>query len=159
VLAGIAVAVATTLLIASCGGDEDGSGGTFKIAADADQFAGPAPLVSRFKASARNAKGDVGYYWRFDDGTTSKEQNPSHRFAKAGYYTVIVDARDEEGNNDRQTFLLGAWTVQEWSKARRTPLTAERAKRAQRRQTRRTNARLRQLREVLDERAREQTQG
>jgi hypothetical protein len=158
-LAAMAIAVAVPLVAASCGGDEDGSGGTFKIAADADQFAGPAPLISRFKASARNAKGEVGYYWRFDDGTTSKEQNPTHRFTKAGYYTVIVDARDEEGRNDRQTFLLGAWTPEEWSKARRTPLTAERAKNAQRLQSRRTNARLRQLRQVLDERAREQTQG
>ena len=159
VLAAMTVALAVPFFVASCGGDEDGSGGTFKIAADADQFAGPAPLISRFTASARNAEGEVGYRWRFDDGTTSKEQNPTHRFTKAGYYTVIVDARDEGGRNDRQTFLLGAWTPQEWSKARRTPLTAKRAKRAQRTQSIRTNKRLLDLRRQFEKRAREQTQG
>ena len=70
-----------------------------------------------------DAVADVIYRWRFDDGTTSQEQNPTHSFTRAGYYTVILDARDEDGNNDRQTFLLGVWPGQQWSKAQRTPLT------------------------------------
>jgi hypothetical protein len=155
VLAGFAA----TLLLASCGGDDGGSGGTFKITADTDQFAGPAPLTSRFKVNATNANGKVGYRWRFDDGTTSKEMNPTHKFDKAGYYTVIVDARDEDGYNDRQTLLLGVWTPQEWSNARQTPLTAARARKAQRTQQRRTDARLKELRKGLEQRLREQTQG
>jgi hypothetical protein len=155
----MAVALVAPVLVASCGGDDSGGGGAFKLSADTDQFAGPAPLISRFTASASNAKGDVGYRWRFDDGTTSTEQNPTHKFAKAGYYTVILDARDEDGHNDRQTFLLGAWTPGEWAKARKVPLTAKRAKKAQAIQQRRTDARYRELRKQLAKRAREQTQG
>jgi PKD domain-containing protein len=156
----MAVTLVASVFVASCGDEGGGgNGGNLKITGNADQFAGPTPLVSRFSADAKNAKGDVAYRWRFDDGTTSKEQNPTHRFLTAGYYTVILDARDEAGYNDRQTFLLGAWTPGEWGKARETPLTAARAKRAQRIQQRRTDARLRALRKQYQKRAREQTQG
>jgi hypothetical protein len=155
----MAVTLVVPVFVASCGDEDGGGNGTLKVRGNADQFAGPTPLVSRFTADAKNAKGDVAYRWRFDDGTTSREQNPTHRFLKAGYYTVILDARDEAGYNDRQTFLLGAWTPQEWGRARETPLTAERAKQAQRIQQRRTDARLRALRKQYQKRAREQTQG
>ena len=99
------------------------------------------------------------YRWRFDDGTTSQEQNPTHTFPRAGYYTVILDAIDEEGNNDRQTFLLGAWPPQQWSKAQRTPLTKKGARDAQQIQQERTDARHAEIRKRLRERAREQIEG
>jgi hypothetical protein len=155
----IAAAVLAGMFVASCGDDEGGSSGRFRVSANADQFAGPTPLRSRFTSKPRNANGDVAYRWRFDDGTTSREQNPTHTFTKAGYYTVILDARDENGDNDRQTFLLGAWTPGEWTKARTTPLTRERAQRAQRIQQRRTRARYREIRKQLEKRARESAQG
>ncbi|MGH2979071.1 MAG: PKD domain-containing protein [Solirubrobacterales bacterium] len=155
----MAAALAAAVFVASCGGDEDEGGGNFNVTGNADHFAGPTPLVSRFTADAKNAKGDVAYRWRFDDGTTSEEQNPTHTFPRAGYYTVILDARDEEGNNDRQTFLLGAWPPRQWAEAQRTPLTKKGARNAQRVQQRRTDTRHREIRQRLRERAREQTQG
>jgi len=151
--------LAATLSIAACGGDDGGSDGNFSVKGNADRFAGPTPLISRFTANAKNASGDVIYRWRFDDGTTSEEQNPTHTFKRAGYYTVILDARDESGNNDRQTFLLGAWPPQQWAEAQRTPLTKEGALKAQRVQQRRTDARHDEIRRALRERARQQIEG
>jgi hypothetical protein len=155
----LAAAIAAALFVGACGGDDGGEGGTFKITGNADRFAGPTPLVSRFTASSRNANGDVIYRWRFDDGTTSEEQNPTHTFKRAGYYTVILDARDEDGNNDRQTFLLGAWPPKQWAEAQQTPLTKEGARSAQRVQQARTDARHREIRQQLRKRAREQIEG
>jgi hypothetical protein len=154
-----AALVAAALAIAACGGDDGGGNGNFDVSGDADRFAGPTPLVSRFSADAKNASGDVIYRWRFDDGTTSEEQNPTHTFKRAGYYTVILDARDESGNNDRQTFLLGAWPPQQWAEAQRSPLTKKGALQAQRVQQRRTDARQAEIRRALRQRAREQIEG
>jgi len=151
--------LAATLTIAACGGDDGGGDGNFDVTGNADRFAGPTPLISRFTANAKNASGDVIYRWRFDDGTTSEEQNPTHTFKRAGYYTVILDARDESGNNDRQTFLLGVWPPQQWAEAQRTPLTKEGALKAQRVQQRRTDARHDEIRRALRERARQQIEG
>ena len=90
----LAAVFAVALLVTACGGDEDSGGGTFDVSGNADQFAGPTPLLARFTAKSKNAKGDVIYRWRFDDGTTSEEQTPTHTFRRAGYYAVILDARD-----------------------------------------------------------------
>jgi hypothetical protein len=157
----MAVALAAAVFVASCGGDDNGggSGGTLSVTGDADQFAGPTPLISRFTAQAKNAKGKVAYRWRFDDGTTSEEQNPTHNFPRAGYYTVILDARDEDGYNARQTFLLGVWPQKQWADAQRTPLTKKRAKDAQKVQQHRTDVRHKEIRVQLLKRAREQTEG
>jgi PKD domain len=155
----LAAALAAALFVSACGGDDNGGGGTFDVSGNADHFAGPTPLISRFTAKSKHSKGDVIYRWRFDDGTTSTEQNPTHTFKRAGYYTVILDARDETGNNDRQTFLLGAWPPQQWAEAQRTPLTKKGARNAQRVQQARTDARHRDIRRKLRERAREQIQG
>jgi hypothetical protein len=155
----LAALFAATLALAACGGDDGGGDGTFGVKGNADRFAGPTPLISRFTADAKNASGDVIYRWRFDDGTVSQQQNPTHTFKRAGYYTVILDARDESGNNDRQTFLLGAWPQKQWADAQRTPLTKKGALQAQRVQQRRTDARHADIRRALRERARQQIEG
>jgi hypothetical protein len=155
----LAAVFAAALFVAACGGDDKGGGGNFDVSANADRFAGPTPLVSRFTAKSKNPKGDVIYRWRFDDGTTSQEQNPTHSFPRPGYYTVILDAHDEEGNNDRQTFLLGAWPPKQWARANRTQLTKKGARDAQRIQQARTDARRAELSKRVRERAREQIEG
>jgi hypothetical protein len=154
-IAGLVVAASG----ASCGPGDDGGGGNFDVSADADLLAGPTPVVSRFTAKTKNANGEVIYRWRFDDGTTSEEQNPTHTFRRAGYYTVILDAHDEDGNNDRQSFLVGAWPKRQWDRAQETNITPEYARAAQRVQQRRTDARHAQIRARLRERARMQTRG
>jgi hypothetical protein len=155
----LAAGFAAALFVAACGGDDGGGGGTFKVTGNADRFAGPTPLISRFTAKSQHADGDVIYRWRFDDGTTSEEQNPTHSFKRPGYYTVILDARDEAGHNDRQTFLLGAWPAKQWAEAQQQPLTRKSAREAQRAQQARTDARHEDIRKRLRKRAREQIEG
>jgi PKD domain-containing protein len=158
-LALIAVAAAGTIAATGCGSDDSGGGGKFGVSGKVDHFAGPTPLVVRLNASSKNADGNVIYRWRFDDGTASTKPQVTHTFPKAGYYQVILDGRDEKGNNDRETFLFGAWPPRQWSEAQRTPLTKKGALQAQKVQQARTDARRKALREELRRRAREQIQG
>src|SRR5262245_28341329 len=152
-LALVAAVALAAIAGAGCGGNDDGGSG--KV----DHYAGPTPLVVRLSASSKHADGDVIYRWRFDDGTTSTNPNVTHKFNRAGYYQVLLDARDESGNNDRESFLFGAWPPQQWAEAQRTPLTKKGALGAQKVQQARTDKRRAELRKVLRERAREQIQG
>ena len=148
------------VVVSGCGNDDKGgSSGRFNVSGKVDHFAGPTPLVARLSASSRNAEGDVIYRWRFDDGTSSTKPEVTHTFPRAGYYQVILDARDESGNNDRETFLFGAWPPRQWSQAQRTPLTKRGALQAQKVQQARTDERRKELREELRRRAREQIEG
>ena len=152
--------LASATLAAGCGGDEGGnSEGKFEVTGKVDHYAGPTPLVVRLAASSKHADGEVIYRWRFDDGTTSTNPNVTHRFERPGYYQVILDARDESGDNDRESYLFGAWPPKQWSEAQRTPLTKKGALNAQRVQQQRTDKRRTELREELRRRAREQIEG
>jgi hypothetical protein len=140
------------LLGAGCGGGNDEkktSSGTIEVNADADRFAGPTPLNVSFSAKPKNAVGEVHYRWRFDDGTQTDAQNPRHSFPRPGYYTVILDVRDESGNNTRQSLLLGAWPPAQWAASQTRPLTKKRAARTQKVQQQRTDARHNDLRTQL----------
>jgi PKD domain len=149
VKAGVVPGVIVLALVgAGCGGGDKKSSGTFSASANADHFAGPTPLNVHFTANTKNADGSVHYRWRFDDGTQSEEQGPTHSFPRPGYYTVIMDARDEQGNTARQSLLLGAWPPRQWSTAQRTPLTKKGALAAQRVQQKRTDARRKAQREA-----------
>ena len=44
------------------------------------------------------------YYWKFGDGLTSKEENPTHDYEKAGTYEVILKVGD--GNINNTTSLI-----------------------------------------------------
>jgi hypothetical protein len=140
--------VALILIGAGCGGDDNKKSGTgtLSVSADADRFAGPTPLNVHFSAKPKNAVGEVHYRWRFDDGTQSEENDPSHSFPRAGYYTVILDARDESGNNTRQSLLLGAWPPRQWATAQTKPLTKKSAIQTQKVQQHRTDVRHAELR-------------
>jgi hypothetical protein len=156
----LVVLALTPLVAAGCGGDDGGGGkGNFDVKGNVDHFAGPTPLIVRLTASAKHAKGDVIYRWRFDDGTSTSNPNVTHTFKRAGYYQVILDARDESGNNDRESFLFGAWPPQQWAEAQRTPLTKKGALSAQKVQSARTKKRRDELRKELRRRAKEQIQG
>jgi hypothetical protein len=120
--------LALALFGAGCGGGDKSKGsGTLEVTANLDRFAGPVPLTGKFSAHAKNAKGTVYYRWRFDDGTQSETPATTHTFPRPGYYTVILDARDESGTNARQSLLLGAWPVKQWAKAQTTPITKKSA--------------------------------
>jgi hypothetical protein len=137
---------------AGCGGGSDNSkksSGTLALSVDADRFAGPTPLNTKFSAKPKDAQGQVHFRWHFDDGTQSEEQNPAHSFPRAGYYTVIVDARDESGNNTRQSLLLGAWPPKQWAAAQTRPLTKKGALQTQKIQQHRTDIRHKQLADAV----------
>jgi PKD domain-containing protein len=80
---------------------------------EANPFRGPVPLKVKFSVEPFKASGDVRYRWRFDDGTTSKEQNPVHTFTKPGYYQVIVLAEDNK-TSDAWNLVLSAWPKSVW---------------------------------------------
>ena len=146
--------IALALIGAGCGGDDNkdsggGGDGELSLSVDADRFAGPTPLNVNFSAKPKNTTGEVHYRWRFDDGTQSDDPSPSHSFPRAGYYTVIVDVRDESGNNTRQSLLLGAWPPRQWALAQTKPLTKKSALATQKVQQARTDARHEDLREKL----------
>jgi PKD domain-containing protein len=140
--------VVLILIGAGCGGDDNKKSGTgtLSVSVDADRFAGPTPLNVKFSAKPKNAVGEVHYRWRFDDGTQSEGESPSHSFPRAGYYTVILDVRDESGNNTRQSLLLGAWPPQQWATAQTKPLTKKGAINTQKVQQHRTDVRHAELR-------------
>lgn len=93
-----------------------GRDGEFEADADANVYAGPAPLAVKFSASAQHASGRVTYRWNFDDGTTSAEQNPSHGFRRHGWYNVTMEARDAAGHVYRMNLLLHAWRPKDWAR-------------------------------------------
>jgi hypothetical protein len=128
-----------------CGGDDgeqkledlDPGNRHFHTAANADVFAGPPPLRVQFRADAFRASGPVHYRWKFDDGTFSQGQTPTHTFTKPGSYGVIMDARTAE-TNDRQTLILGVWPRKVWERAGRIRLTGRFIRRVQQDQRDRT---------------------
>lgn len=42
------------------------------------------------------------YLWNFGDGSTSTSQNPSHKYAVVGTYTVTLTAKNPQGSNTKQ---------------------------------------------------------
>jgi hypothetical protein len=142
--------LALALIGAGCGGhDSTRGGGALELSVSADRFAGPTPLNVKFSAKPKNADGEVHYRWRFDDGTESETPSPAHSFPRAGYYTVIVDVRDERGNNTRQSLLLGAWPPRQWAEAQTKAITPRGAKQTEAVQQHRTDVRHAQLRDEL----------
>jgi hypothetical protein len=152
----LAVAVVVLVVVVVSGGN-GGKGSTakkddpfpenkaFHTNAAASPFAGAAPLTIRFNAKAFRASGSVRYFWRFDDGTTSKQQNPIHTFPKAGYYQILMDAVDARGHRDRFTLLCGTWPAGLWNTSLQRQLTPPEAQKAVHAQGRRTAKRRRTL--------------
>ena len=66
--------------------------------ATADRTSGEPPLEVDFTGVGSDTDGTViSYLWNFDDGTTSTEQNPSHTFSEAGFYSVSLSVMDNAG--------------------------------------------------------------
>ena len=60
---------------------------------------GEAPLELNFSAQPSGGSGTLSYRWDFDDGETSREQNPKHTFYKPGQYGVKVTVTDSLGRS------------------------------------------------------------
>jgi hypothetical protein len=116
---------------------------SFHIAGDAAPFGGPVPLKSKFYLDTFHASGDVTYHWNFDDGTISRERQPTHTFTRAGYYQVVVEVKDEKGHRTGHNLILGAWPPSIWKRSGK--FSNPRLLNEVVRQTRRTAKRRREL--------------
>ena len=48
----------------------------------------------------------VSWHWDFGDGTTSNQQNPTHKYTKAGEYTVTLTVMDNYGEEDTTSIKI-----------------------------------------------------
>jgi PKD repeat protein len=61
-------------------------------------------LACRFSDASTDDDGNVaGWLWRFGDGATSTEQNPSHQYETGGTYGVTLTVTDNDGGSDIAT--------------------------------------------------------
>jgi hypothetical protein len=125
-------------------GDPQPHNPEFHLKTDANPYNGPVPLKVKFSSRPFNASGDVLYSWRFDDGTTSKEQNPTHTFTQAGFYQVIMTAEDEKKHTDSWNLILSALPPKDYYATHQNPSAAE-IRKTLRDQTRRTAKRREKL--------------
>jgi hypothetical protein len=155
--AGVIIAAAVVLIVvAVAGGGDDKKKAAledplpeskdFHTGADASPYGGPTPLKIKFMAEPFLNKGTVTYYWNFNDGTTTREQNPTHSFPEAGYYQVRMNAIDTETKkNDSKNLIIGAWPPKVWAAGLQRKININKEVRKQRA---RTEARLRKLRQA-----------
>jgi len=52
------------------------------------------------------------WYWKFGDGQTSNEQNPSHSYSSSGKYTVTLKLTDRLGQTSTDSFELRVYNNQ-----------------------------------------------
>ncbi len=83
--------------------------------ASADKLEGEAPLKVNFSsAGSRDKRGGImNYLWEFDDGTTSRKQNPVHIFAKPGFYQVTLTVKGPSGSDSAEliVFIRPFWPL------------------------------------------------
>ncbi|WP_141241570.1 PKD domain-containing protein, partial [Methanosarcina spelaei] len=58
---------------------------------------GKAPLNVKFTDTSTGTP--AAWKWSFGDGTSSTQQNPVHKYSKAGTYTVILTVKNAVGSN------------------------------------------------------------
>ena len=110
----VSVMAALSLVVAACGGDDNGNGPDNQ--APTANFEPPAcdQLSCQFTDSSTDPDGSIeSRSWTFENGTpaTSTEQNPTSVFAAAGTYTVTLTVTDNEGESDdypREVTVAGA---------------------------------------------------
>ena len=89
-------ATATTAPGAAAADDEDYE---LDVIAEAEPDEGAPPLKVQFTASVEEEDGGPWKFsWDFGDGSSSTEQNPTHTYAKIGEYTATLTVTDQKNN-------------------------------------------------------------
>ena len=81
---------------------QGGTGGVLTVTANET----PNGLTVSFTGSASGGTSPYTWYWDFGDGQISRDQNPSHTYAAAGTYTVILYAVDFNGLSGAATIAI-----------------------------------------------------
>lgn len=66
--------------------------------ASATPTSGNAPLGVNFTGSVAGGNSPFTYFWNFQDGTNSSQQNPPHTFSSGGNYNVSFKVTDYDGD-------------------------------------------------------------
>jgi len=69
-----------------------------------DKQFGSAPLTVHFTDKTLNNPDT--FLWKFGDGTTSAERNPSHTYLTAGFYKVSLTTSNEAGSSSRAMYVF-----------------------------------------------------
>ena len=88
------------------------------VAPVANFIASVSGLTANFTDASFDADGTVvSRAWNFGDGTNSTATNPSHTYATAGVYSVVLTATDDTGltNTKTQPVNVGSNTAQTYS--------------------------------------------
>jgi PGF-pre-PGF domain-containing protein len=77
----------------------DNNGSNLPVASfSATPNSGNAPLTVSFTDRSTD---ETSWFWKFGDGNTSNERNPTHNYSEAGNYTVVLTVNN--GNNANST--------------------------------------------------------
>ncbi len=68
----------------------------YGIDIEATPTSGSAPLTVSFVSDTDGYVGIIEYYWNFDDGEISREEDPTHTFTEPGVYSVTCEATNDQ---------------------------------------------------------------
>jgi PKD repeat protein len=95
--------------------DEDNEGTEPPIATivNATPSEGKVPLTVSFEGEGIDNDGSIeSYYWDFNDGETSTDQNPTHTFQDPGYYKVLFTVTDNAGATADDDVYINAYYLE-----------------------------------------------
>ena len=81
-------------------GDSSNKGKIPSASFSAKPTTGKVPLKVQF--TDKSTGSPTTWKWNFGDGSTSTEQNPTHKYSKAGKYTVSLTVKNKLGSNTRK---------------------------------------------------------
>lgn len=85
--------------------------------ASASRTEGDRPLKVEFSGEGTDRDGKIAsYYWDFDDGDTSNEQNPIHTYQSSGYYNAKLIVTDDNGATDMAVIKITVNEESDWEK-------------------------------------------
>lgn len=69
-----------------------------------DKYYGRSPLTVHFTDHSLN--NPTSYFWRFGDGSTSTEKNPTHQFTRPGFYVIQERVTNAAGSDTAFSAVL-----------------------------------------------------